>query len=1015
MTDKLVPLSTHIAPPSQSTAVPLLNGNFVDTSNSKDDIGVEEEPYTIKCICNFPGDDGNTIYCDTCDSWQHIECYYPDSVEDALREDFSHSCVDCEPRFVDRQRAIQNQRRRLHTNTTMANPEAAAAAAIASVEARGPLADNETVDKKTKRPASKSHKRKTKPPPSDLAAINGGHPPYHDHGKHTTQEHPNAPPTKKSKSHKASHSVSSQPHKRSPSFSAGRSHPHGQQPSPAATPHGSPLDCDIFPPAPGFFAAYSDHPMTLTNVNSFASLQVSSTMAAWPRDQAKMKKDTGFYPKDVFRKLPQRSTPQTLSVNHKTIPGPGDSMAFLRYLTTPAAIKKNEILVELNGAVDFQAPYCTRPENRWEQLTFPLPFVFFHDSLPLCIDTRTEGSAARYARRSCRPTARLETSLDTENTGVYHFMLVADRDIHAHEQITLPWDIRLPNDVKYRWLKLLGLVDEEPTKPIEASEADYMGVRDLTASLLSEYGGCSCDMGNECAFARFMRTWRAKFQPARPIAAPKKRTKSTKQSKAPVLSPIGTGHATNSRATSEGHHDDHEQDQASVSGSARSKPPSRDRTPAHPRQPSLDTFGVLPSEPTEREKRKAAAFEENRLRTENQKPKKKKPRVSDGSTPSTKSKSSKKMDTSSHAATSTSTPPRHQYADAATSRSKSLSPNDTITKKSKGSKLVQPADTKATQTRQVSRPTSTVLRPAYVDSSTQTEHVPWYLESKPASNMTSQRPLQPRRRLPSLAQRVLQNCHRFKADISAPCTPEKKNALASPSSDISKSPTSDHNEKPSAASPSSPSAASLAAPVSPSPPTSTSVSAHGSATKEKPGSPGKGQSPTSFVSVDMDMPDAPTILPDIVKSSLNIPLSRISTESSSASLNAQLGNLQVQMSMAPALNGPSLTASNPISISAATANSPSTSSASAMNGILHNPSPVRKKLSLSDYTKRHKAGSTLSTATPARPAMSPPNDIKKVVGQESNSIAATAASAVSEKYASEPTKTPAIPSTNGSL
>ncbi|KAK2018380.1 hypothetical protein LZ32DRAFT_371014 [Colletotrichum eremochloae] len=71
----------------------------------------DEEPYIIKCICNYPHDDGQTIYCETCDTWQHIECYYPDNLEGATREDFHHSCAECEPRPLDQQRAIERIRR----------------------------------------------------------------------------------------------------------------------------------------------------------------------------------------------------------------------------------------------------------------------------------------------------------------------------------------------------------------------------------------------------------------------------------------------------------------------------------------------------------------------------------------------------------------------------------------------------------------------------------------------------------------------------------------------------------------------------------------------------------------------------------------------------------------------------------------------------------------------------------------------------------------------------------------
>jgi hypothetical protein len=67
----------------------------------------EEESSTIKCICGFPDDDGNIVLCETCDTWQHIVCYY-ESPEHILE---IHECVDCSPRLVDLKRAAEQQRR----------------------------------------------------------------------------------------------------------------------------------------------------------------------------------------------------------------------------------------------------------------------------------------------------------------------------------------------------------------------------------------------------------------------------------------------------------------------------------------------------------------------------------------------------------------------------------------------------------------------------------------------------------------------------------------------------------------------------------------------------------------------------------------------------------------------------------------------------------------------------------------------------------------------------------------
>ena len=49
-----------------------------------------DEIYIIKCVCGSQEDDGNTVYCEECETWQHIKCYYGQTeVPDV------HDCVDC--------------------------------------------------------------------------------------------------------------------------------------------------------------------------------------------------------------------------------------------------------------------------------------------------------------------------------------------------------------------------------------------------------------------------------------------------------------------------------------------------------------------------------------------------------------------------------------------------------------------------------------------------------------------------------------------------------------------------------------------------------------------------------------------------------------------------------------------------------------------------------------------------------------------------------------------------------
>ena len=78
----------------------------------------EEEEYHIKCICNYAEDDGNTVYCDKCDTWQHIECYYTD---EHVPE--NHLCAECKPRTLDRKGARERQNRQREQRDHVAHRE----------------------------------------------------------------------------------------------------------------------------------------------------------------------------------------------------------------------------------------------------------------------------------------------------------------------------------------------------------------------------------------------------------------------------------------------------------------------------------------------------------------------------------------------------------------------------------------------------------------------------------------------------------------------------------------------------------------------------------------------------------------------------------------------------------------------------------------------------------------------------------------------------------------------------
>ena len=940
MTDKLPPLSTPIAPPSQTALS--LPSVFAARDAPRKQETVEEEPYTIKCICNFTDDDGNTIFCETCETWQHIECYYPDNVEDALSADFAHSCADCEPRSLNRQQAIERQRAR----TTVPVVEEAA-------------------DKKPKRPPSKSHKKK--PKPYELQ-INGFPPGASDGTKHVSPHDNPHPPKKAKNSHKSSQSISSHAPKRSPSHGASKSI-HNHPLSPATTPPDLPDDFEIHNYSTGFLSLYNEQAAQIVSTNSFAGLQVSNAMSAWLRDPEKLQKETDCSYDDVFRSLP--SNIDSISIKPdieqtKKVVSPGTVLQW-QCLKAPAAIEKDLPLIEVNGQIGFQATYCADPENRWEEFTSPLPFVLFHPFLPLYIDTRREGSEARFVRRSCRPNAVLETYLSAGSE--YHFWLVSDRQITAQEQITIPWDFRLPNKDKKRILRVLGLGDDTITPHTELcrDEDEYRKLANWLHIVLSEHGGCACNLGTECAFARFHRNHLAK---GKSRSNPPK-TKKRKPKAQHAISPTSTGHATNSRAPSEGHLEDvPENDRRSVSGSSRSKPPSRDMTPTA-RQGSFDTLGIL-TEPTDRDKRKVAMVEDTFRRMEQQQqqqPHRKRKRASDG-TATSQAKTSK----TSSAVQTPNLPhgfSERNYVDAGTgpSRSKSGSPIG-----------VSPTHTGHPAKNPRSRTGSAPVASRRVSGGSHTTYCDAAVQTDFAPSETST----PRRRIgPCLRKRMLENWHHLRLEEEARV---KRRALERTPSAVADADV--HGDQDSLMSS----------------PSSTRDSDKCSLLLPTLGPK------------DVAMPDARPVSPNPSSASNAPAVDAINTKST---------ELRVQLPPVPAfessVSAPS-SASTPVSAGALSLHSPFSVAGfpspfvpSSINGVVATPSPIKKKLSLSDYKSRM---NKTAAAAASRPSVgttllkpSPNSDDPKSASSTDLGSSPTAEKAGETATATAPTATPTTTTT----
>jgi uncharacterized protein len=587
MTDSLSPVKTHnalgIDPIAGVDPTPSsVKGSA--TSRSVDLPVDEEEDYTIKCICGFQDDDGNTVFCERCETWQHTECYYfyHGTVPDVSKVD--HSCADCDPRPLDAQAASERQSKRR----------------------------NEFDPRKVKKTTTKSHKKKVKVPESQGAPANGClHERNDSHDRATVSLRDPLPPAKRPKtSHRSSNSINS------PMLPSNSNLHSGRNPSSSArNSRGStelfnniqPDDHASQPYSVAFLDLYNDDPGDAPmQANLFNDITITRSLSSWSHDVESLREATnGLSPQDVFHRCDQPLDSMTLPRLHKELKQDPTLVVAGRhpkwhFLTIDSLTPKDSIVGELKGKIGHMHDYVDDQANRWNYLRHPVPFVFFHPKLPIYIDTRREGSTCRYLRRSCCPNLSMKTIL--ENGSDYHFCFVAKHDLEAGTELTIGWVL----DEHMR--NIFRRSDETKQEGTVDAGEDY--VLDWVGKVLADFGGCACEAPNQCTLAKYdRRNGRSKSHSSKLLS--NGRITKGRNGYTSRPSPPSTDHATNSRADSEviRNPDEENDDNRSTSGSMRSKPRSRDMTPLR-RNPGDP--GSAPGVPlSDREKRKIAAVEKN--------------------------------------------------------------------------------------------------------------------------------------------------------------------------------------------------------------------------------------------------------------------------------------------------------------------------------------------------------------------------------------------------------------------
>lgn len=606
-------LQTHAVPqlspraPFAPVPYSVPNGRPASDAPQPDDEPVSD---TIKCICGYEADDGSSVLCEVCRTWQHVLCYYDD--EEQIPR--IHECADCQPRTLDQAR-IKERQKAFKNMTYM-------------------------IERKPKRPPAKSHKKKLKDVNAAVALTNGhADDAFPGLDRNSGSPRDQQPLSKRPKTnHKASGSVASL------NQAAGGSRKRAAS---TAQPVHSPVKSPG-PPIPTSYASdyfsdeflqlYQQPDYTQIEANSFSDLAVTNSLQTWLWDPEATKQAAGGKAREqIFQR--HDGTVKTLEEHGPVLkentgigatPTSQGPHPTFKWVTVESDVPYGGFVGELKGQIGRKEEYCSNPDNRWEALRHPEPFVFFASFLPLYVDTRHEGTLLRYIRRSCRPNVRMQILITGESE--YHFCFIAAENIYAGEEISIGWDI--DKDVRHALEASLqnGNIHERGIQEVE-------GVSHWVAGVLSNFGGCACKLPiMECPLALADRRNAPLI-----LASSNSQALKTKKSRknGTQLSPLSTGQATNSRAGSEarnrGEHDEENADSRSVSGSSRSKPTSRDITPMT--HVSNDNAAGLGVEMSDREKRKLMQQERlfEQLEHDEQHAQKKRKRNSAGSTLNTPS------------------------------------------------------------------------------------------------------------------------------------------------------------------------------------------------------------------------------------------------------------------------------------------------------------------------------------------------------------------------------------------
>jgi hypothetical protein len=401
----------------------------------------------IQCVCEFTEDDGYTICCDKCETWQHIACMQ-------LQEDnlpSKYLCSNCLPRSIDTRRAreLQRQRRREEKNN------------------------------RKKRSSTVSHKKKES---NGLNGISGKTTQGGEKSAIVKLPSPREPQptTSRKRNQRSSH----------PTAGSAANAAGSASESPAYFPN-----CEV--ESDTEMEKYKYEFIDLSHENKYADDGVRDFLSQFvdpkstPRSPGTCDRTKHFTGQDFGPTVFPRAAVKELPDSSKSY---SEHTRWSYVLEVPCPRGKPVALFK--GKVGLQNSYKNEPINQYALWHHPKPYVIFHPELPIYIDARRCGSEARFVRRSCNPNLDIRTIV-VDDTSVW-FGLFAAESLKPGTELTIGWDWNGSRQLQH--LASEGF-DFSKLTPDEMKQAAVW-----VDNLLQKMGDCACAGGNDCLLVRIKKS-----------------------------------------------------------------------------------------------------------------------------------------------------------------------------------------------------------------------------------------------------------------------------------------------------------------------------------------------------------------------------------------------------------------------------------------------------------------------------------------------------------------------------